>query len=458
GPSKSRDTQVSKNSQNSKKGSKYKWKNFDIDVEYASRVPTRPYRRSRGSTREGGSSGSAEFHPRNVYVNNSRYQTAMRYGAATDVQEVLPGESGFSSASTIAAAAPLPETDGAGSWNLGADGNDGANTSEMDDKRRLDKNKLISPGSNGGHYSGPPLTNREYKYRPRQQHRRNVETENAEVDDNFDYMELLDIQYAQYYAMTSVPPFELNPSNGAVDCSLVPSALSPHSNGEMVPGPAFVIVPTADELAVTAVSNGMTDSGTNSAIASPIVHVGGSQVASLGAPAVVPYISVSAFSPIIPTFMSVDEDILKEYIRKQMYAFLTCSYFLVSSFADFSEYYFSDENLQRDFFLRRKMDAQGFLPLSLIATTSFSVLSLLSVAFLSSAANAVRFQALQESVTVELSRDGVKVRARNEPTKWVIEKDMRSYIPEQRSFDSATNAVVVDVPSSVSQPVKKMNL
>lgn len=36
-------------------------------------------------------------------------------------------------------------------------------------------------------------------------------------------------------------------------------------------------------------------------------------------------------------------------------------------FLFFSEYYFSIENLERDFFLRRKMDEQGFLPISLIA-------------------------------------------------------------------------------------------
>lgn len=33
-----------------------------------------------------------------------------------------------------------------------------------------------------------------------------------------------------------------------------------------------------------------------------------------------------------------------------------------------SEYYFSHHNLERDFFLRRKMNAQGFLPISLIAS------------------------------------------------------------------------------------------
>lgn len=34
----------------------------------------------------------------------------------------------------------------------------------------------------------------------------------------------------------------------------------------------------------------------------------------------------------------------------------------------YREYYFSEENLLRDFFLRRKMDSQGFLPITLIAS------------------------------------------------------------------------------------------
>lgn len=34
----------------------------------------------------------------------------------------------------------------------------------------------------------------------------------------------------------------------------------------------------------------------------------------------------------------------------------------------FSEYYFSLDNLERDFFLRRKMDQEGFLPIGLIAS------------------------------------------------------------------------------------------
>lgn len=34
----------------------------------------------------------------------------------------------------------------------------------------------------------------------------------------------------------------------------------------------------------------------------------------------------------------------------------------------YSEYYFSVDNLERDFFLRRKMDSDGFLPITLIAS------------------------------------------------------------------------------------------
>lgn len=41
---------------------------------------------------------------------------------------------------------------------------------------------------------------------------------------------------------------------------------------------------------------------------------------------------------------------------------------LVFNLHSCSEYYFSLHNLERDFFLRRKMDAQGFLPISLIAS------------------------------------------------------------------------------------------
>ena len=48
-----------------------------------------------------------------------------------------------------------------------------------------------------------------------------------------------------------------------------------------------------------------------------------------------------------------------------------------------SEYYFSTDNLQRDFFLRRKMTPEGYLPLSLIASFN-RVQQLTQVCYLSS--------------------------------------------------------------------------
>ncbi|XP_056419546.1 la-related protein 1B isoform X3 [Hyla sarda] len=88
----------------------------------------------------------------------------------------------------------------------------------------------------------------------------------------------------------------------------------------------------------------------------------------------------------------VDDKLLKEYLKRQI------------------EYYFSLENLERDFFLRRKMDAQGFLPLSLIAgfhrvqslTTDIGLIC----------------EALKNSTEVEMVDQ--KIRKRVDPEKWPI--------------------------------------
>lgn len=42
--------------------------------------------------------------------------------------------------------------------------------------------------------------------------------------------------------------------------------------------------------------------------------------------------------------------------------------FLSLTCCPYREYYFSVDNLERDFFLRRKMDSDGFLPITLIAS------------------------------------------------------------------------------------------
>ncbi|XP_068456683.1 la-related protein 1B isoform X2 [Clinocottus analis] len=89
---------------------------------------------------------------------------------------------------------------------------------------------------------------------------------------------------------------------------------------------------------------------------------------------------------------SVDEKLLKEYIKRQI------------------EYYFSLHNLERDFFLRRKMDAQGFLPVSLIA--GFHRVQALTTDV------GVIVEALKSSQEVELV-DG-KVRCKIDPERWPI--------------------------------------
>uniref|UniRef100_A0A8C2RG83 HTH La-type RNA-binding domain-containing protein n=1 Tax=Capra hircus TaxID=9925 RepID=A0A8C2RG83_CAPHI len=89
---------------------------------------------------------------------------------------------------------------------------------------------------------------------------------------------------------------------------------------------------------------------------------------------------------------SVDQELLKDYIKRQI------------------EYYFSVDNLERDFFLRRKMDADGFLPMTLIA--SFHRVQALTTDI------SLIFAALKDSKVVEIVEE--KVRRREEPEKWPL--------------------------------------
>lgn len=92
-------------------------------------------------------------------------------------------------------------------------------------------------------------------------------------------------------------------------------------------------------------------------------------------------------------YLNLDNVSLKECIRKQI------------------EYYFSEENLLRDFFLRRKMDAQGFLPISLIA--SFHRVQALTTDV------ALVIESITESDKLEMV-EGFKVRTNVDPLKWPI--------------------------------------
>uniref|UniRef100_A0A8C1YGA7 La ribonucleoprotein 1, translational regulator n=1 Tax=Cyprinus carpio TaxID=7962 RepID=A0A8C1YGA7_CYPCA len=89
---------------------------------------------------------------------------------------------------------------------------------------------------------------------------------------------------------------------------------------------------------------------------------------------------------------AVDQDLLKDYIKRQI------------------EYYFSVDNLQRDFFLRRKMDQEGFLPLALIA-------SFHRVQALTTDVSLIK-EALKDSKVVEII--DLKIRCKEEPEKWPL--------------------------------------
>ncbi|KAG1971661.1 la-related protein 1B [Pimephales promelas] len=89
---------------------------------------------------------------------------------------------------------------------------------------------------------------------------------------------------------------------------------------------------------------------------------------------------------------TIEENLLKEYIKRQI------------------EYYFSLPNLERDFFLRRKMDTKGFLPISLIA-------SFHRVQALTTDINLIK-EAVKNSDVVELVDE--KIRRKEEPEHWPI--------------------------------------
>ncbi|XP_023598917.1 la-related protein 1B isoform X2 [Trichechus manatus latirostris] len=111
----------------------------------------------------------------------------------------------------------------------------------------------------------------------------------------------------------------------------------------------------------------------------------------------------------------VEEALLKEYIKRQI------------------EYYFSIENLERDFFLRRKMDEQGFLPISLIAGFH-------RVQALTTNLNLI-LEALKDSTEVEIVDE--KMRKKIEPEKWPIPG------PPPRSMPQTDFSQLIDCPEFV---------
>ena len=102
------------------------------------------------------------------------------------------------------------------------------------------------------------------------------------------------------------------------------------------------------------------------------------------------------------------------------------------------EYYFSRENLLKDFFLRRKMDPEGYLPVTLVA--SFNRVRSLT--------NDVTFimAAVQDSKVVQI-KDG-RMRCKDDPEYWPLPSDQPDPVispkPESQvdnATDSASSAM-----------------
>ncbi|XP_044506767.1 la-related protein 1C-like [Mangifera indica] len=96
---------------------------------------------------------------------------------------------------------------------------------------------------------------------------------------------------------------------------------------------------------------------------------------------------------------------------------------LHSSIVKQIDYYFSNENLIRDTYLRQNMDDQGWVPITLIA--GFRKVSLLT--------NSIQLilDALRSSTVVEVQGD--KIRKRNDWMRWIIPPGQFSGVPSGKS-------------------------
>ncbi|KAK2165216.1 hypothetical protein LSH36_53g03020 [Paralvinella palmiformis] len=135
--------------------------------------------------------------------------------------------------------------------------------------------------------------------------------------------------------------------------------------------------------------------------------------ADVTATATAPLLTATYFTNNVPPVVQTEDKVLKEFVRKQI------------------EYYFSEDNLQRDFFLRRKMNSEGWIPVGLVA-------SFFRVQALTQDISMV-IDSMNDSTVVEMSEDKARFRPAKDPQKWPI-------IGPQISFASPLN---VDVPEFV---------
>ncbi|EFP09278.1 CRE-LARP-1 protein [Caenorhabditis remanei] len=190
-------------------------------------------------------------------------------------------------------------------------------------------------------------------------------------EDNFDYMTLMEAQYSQYYGAPQQYEHQLDPHQASI---LIQQAQQHMASFAPFRPPMPMISPNLMSPPLDR------DGG----ISSPLAN---------GEPINTSIPFAPIYHPPAPP-RPVTDDTLKEYVRKQI------------------EYYFSEDNLQKDFFLRRKMSPEGFLPVALIA--SFPRVRALTEDVL------LIGEALKDSTKVEVSSDSMQIRARENPTSWPL--------------------------------------
>ena len=110
------------------------------------------------------------------------------------------------------------------------------------------------------------------------------------------------------------------------------------------------------------------------------------------------------------------------------------------------DYYFSPQNLAKDLFLRGKMDAHGWVELAVIA--AFNRVRMLTPDL------TIIYSALSSSPVVELSDDGMFLRARDGYEQWVLDESQRDpniKSPEPPAVDSKASTSDKDTKSGLDK-------
>ncbi|GMS91531.1 hypothetical protein PENTCL1PPCAC_13706 [Pristionchus entomophagus] len=306
------------------------------------------------------------------------------------------------------------------------------NNRQMTDKGAKAFGRNNSNWNNGGRpnvHAPPKLTPAQRRARgPLPDWDEIAEQLNGGDNDHFDYMHLMDQQYQQYYQMTAMPPAPFDGLDPAMANMMIQQAQQHMANlGVRPPIPMMMPMGMAAMPAAAVAAVDPTRPGSVGAAGATLPPT----PAMLSPSTIIPITpdSVNPAIPFAPMFNSgpmnmspMNDHDLKDYVRKQI------------------EYYLSAENLQKDFFLRRKMSPDGFLPLSLIA--SFPRVRALTGDI------TLIMEGLRDSEKVELASPGDLVRPKDDPAKWPLPPA----VPTPGGAAAAAAAAAASIPSTSAGP------